>query len=326
MWRSMAKQALSRNVASLRRPSLLPNSSFLGSSQNTSSAEKILPFDLGPRLIPGESEMGICGNRGLSLQEEDRVSNSRNPGVFAHSSNRRSDFELKSSVKHGFSEMRSLRNGQFSSFGGCSRNLFEFSGLPNRVMGFASVAEAVSSTDAEDEVSVVEEMQSLLREISTDEQKRQRLERGTGNGKHFALRRRQVKVETEAWDQAAKEYQELLADMCEQKLAPNLPYMKLLFLGWFEPLRDCIAKEQELCDEGKCKAAYAPYFDHLPPEMMAVITMHKLMALLMTGGEHGSARVVQAALNVGEAIEHEVGGIVLLLVSVASMQTIQIYL
>ncbi|KAI9092084.1 hypothetical protein K1719_028019 [Acacia pycnantha] len=28
-------------------------------------------------------------------------------------------------------------------------------------------------------------------------------------------------METEAWERAAEEYQELLTDMCEQKLAPN---------------------------------------------------------------------------------------------------------
>ncbi|KAK9277423.1 hypothetical protein L1049_006966 [Liquidambar formosana] len=127
-----------------------------------------------------------------------------------------------------------------------------------------------------------------------------------GQGKYMMLRRRQVTMETEAWEDAAKEYEELLTDMCEQKLAPNLPYMKSLFLGWFEPLRDAIVAEQELCKQGKNRTAYAPYFDMLPADMMAVITMHKLMGLLMTGGGHGNARVVQAACQIGEAIEHEV--------------------
>nr|CAB3503932.1 unnamed protein product [Digitaria exilis] len=40
--------------------------------------------------------------------------------------------------------------------------------------------------------------------------------------------------------------------------------------------------------------------------MMAVITMHKLMGLLMTGSGDGSVRVIQAACQIGEAIEHEV--------------------
>ncbi|CAD5189963.1 unnamed protein product [Musa acuminata subsp. malaccensis] len=65
--------------------------------------------------------------------------------------------------------------------------------------------------------------------------------------KYYVLRQRQIKIETDAWEQAAKEYKELLTNMCERKLAPNLPYVKSLFLGWFEPLRDRIAMEQEQC-------------------------------------------------------------------------------
>jgi DNA-directed RNA polymerase len=124
--------------------------------------------------------------------------------------------------------------------------------------------------------------------------------------KYSALRRRQIKIETEAWEQAAREYRELLADMCQHKLAPNLPYVKSLFLGWFEPLRDRIVAEQELVGERGARASHAPYFNLLPADMMAVITMHKLMGLLMTGNGDGSVRVIQAACQIGEAIEHEV--------------------
>ncbi|KAK4367638.1 hypothetical protein RND71_011430 [Anisodus tanguticus] len=184
---------------------------------------------------------------------------------------------------------------------------------------YVSVAEAVvvSSTDAEEDttdVYVVGEVQELLTELKKEEKKqfafRQRKQRmltsGMGHRKYNSLKRRQVKVETEAWEQAAKEYRELLFDMCEHKLAPNLPYVKSLFLGWFEPLRDKIAEEQEFCSLGKSKAAYSKYFHLLPADMMAVITMHKLMGLLMTDGDHGTARVVQAALIIGDAIEQEV--------------------
>jgi DNA-directed RNA polymerase, mitochondrial len=131
-------------------------------------------------------------------------------------------------------------------------------------------------------------------------------EHGMKFHKYTALRRRQIRIETEAWEQAAKEYRELLADMCEQKLAPNLPYVKSLFLGWFEPLRDQIIMEQELVAERGSRAPHGPYFNMLPADMMAVITMHKLMGLLMTGNSDGSVRVIQAACQIGEAIEHEV--------------------
>ncbi|KAM4124329.1 hypothetical protein ACB094_01G222500 [Castanea mollissima] len=228
--------------------------------------------------------------------------------------------KLKYRPSYGFSEMGFRRKGEILSHeeftGGPS---FGFDGFvcPK---GYASVAEAeaeaeaASSTDVEEDVLVGEEVQELLQEMNKEEKRqveykrrrRRTMMRGMGQGKYQMLRRRQVRIETEAWEQAAKEYKELLMDMCEQKLAPNLPYMKSLFLGWFEPLRDAIDKEQDLCRKGKNKAAYAPYINQLPPDMMSVITMHKLMGLLMTGGEHGSARVVPAACAVGDAVEQEV--------------------
>lgn len=186
---------------------------------------------------------------------------------------------------------------------------------------YASVAEAVtvSSTDVEEDTSVdsAGEVQELLTEMKKEDKrqmsfrwrKHHRTVHGMGRKKYHTLKRRQVKIETEAWEQAANEYKELLNDMCKHKLAPNLPYMKSLFLGWFEPLCSKIAEEQELCRLGQSKAAYAKYFHQLPADMMSVITMHKLMGLLMTGGEHGSARVVQAACLIGDAVEQEVSEI-----------------
>ncbi|XP_057482545.1 DNA-directed RNA polymerase 1, mitochondrial-like [Actinidia eriantha] len=188
----------------------------------------------------------------------------------------------------------------------CSRNPFSISSYAR---GLGSVAEAIDSTEEEDSDEIqelIEEMNKVTKDESSVQQAKQpKLIGGMGPGKYHMLRRRQLKMETEAWQEAAKEYQELLADMCEQKLAPNLPYMKSLFLGWFEPLRDAIVAEQERCKTGRNVPAYGPYFGQLPADMMTVITMHKLMALLMTGGGSGSARVIQAASHIGEAVELE---------------------
>ncbi|CAK9168888.1 unnamed protein product [Ilex paraguariensis] len=125
-------------------------------------------------------------------------------------------------------------------------------------------------------------------------------------GKYYLLRRRQVKAETEAWEKMVEEYRELEREMCEKKLAPNLPYVKKLFLGWFEPLRVAIEKEQKTQRTKKHKAAFAPYIGSLPADKMAVIVMHKLMGLLMMGHENRCVRVVQAAVQIGVAIEQEV--------------------
>ncbi|KAF8378527.1 hypothetical protein HHK36_029870 [Tetracentron sinense] len=275
MWRHIAKQASSRKLTfSHESSSILPTCSFLGFSQYSFFHMETIHFQLKTRVNVGYSEMGFRRIGELSSRKDDL----------------------------GRPSLGSFRNPN-----GISR----FFNYPK---GYARLAEAISSTDAEEDVSGVDEIQGLLEEMSRKEkvefdlrQKKQpKLVGGMRKGKYQLLRRRQVKIETEAWQQAAKEYKELLADMCEKKLAPNLPYMKSLFLGWFEPLRDCIAAEQELCRQGKSRTAYAPFFDQLPAEMMSVITMHKLMGLLMMGGENGSAKVVQAACQIGEAIEQEV--------------------
>ncbi|GLT77095.1 hypothetical protein SLA2020_487120 [Shorea laevis] len=191
-----------------------------------------------------------------------------------------------------------------------SSKLLGVSGLFRLAKGYASTAEAAIST--EEDLSGSEEIHELMEEMSGAEKMQLDLKQpkkmiaGMGIGKYNMLRRRQTKIETEAWEQAAKEYQELLMDMCEQKLAPNLPYVKSLLLGWFEPLRDAIVAEQERCKD-ETHLSHAPFFNDLQADMMAVITMHKLMGLLMTSsGGTGGIMVVQAAIQIGEAIEHEV--------------------
>ncbi|CAI9098734.1 OLC1v1035430C3 [Oldenlandia corymbosa var. corymbosa] len=124
--------------------------------------------------------------------------------------------------------------------------------------------------------------------------------------KYNLLRKRQIEAETKAWQKMVEEYKELEREMCEKKLAPNLPYMKKLFLGWFEPLKNAIEKEQK-AKVTKKKSAFAPYIDCLPADKMAVIVMHRIMGLLMMGEKDDRCvRVVEAAAQIGIAIEQEV--------------------
>ncbi|KAB5544703.1 hypothetical protein DKX38_012815 [Salix brachista] len=197
------------------------------------------------------------------------------------------------------------------SFGDLT-NPFDLSPFFFKGYATAAAANVISSTD-ESDLSGSDDFQGLMEQVNNHFQKMEsqfkpqekKMVAGMGIGKYAILKRRQIKMETEAWEQAAQEYQEMLEDMCEQKLAPNLPYVKSLFLGWFEPLRDAIVAEQELCKRN-LRVSHRAHFSDLPADMMAVITMHKLMGLLMTGnGGSASIRVVQAASVVGEAIEHE---------------------
>jgi DNA-directed RNA polymerase len=93
---------------------------------------------------------------------------------------------------------------------------------------YASVAmEAVESSDEEVEVHAVGDLLGTA-ELKVDPKMKKKRQK---------LYRRQVKVETEAWQQAAAEYREVIVDMCRKNLAPNLPFAQALLLGWFEPLR-----------------------------------------------------------------------------------------
>ncbi|CDY07360.1 BnaA07g24390D [Brassica napus] len=163
--------------------------------------------------------------------------------------------------------------------------------LHGQRFAFATATQAIE----DDSSSGSEEVNELMTETGTGAQK-----------KYHSLKQRQVRLETEEWERAARECREIIEDMCEQKLAPNLPYVKSLFLGWFEPLRDAIRADLDAFKVKRGKIPYAPYMELLPADMMAVITMHKMMALLMTNAEGvGVVRVVNAVTNVGEAIEQE---------------------
>ncbi|XP_074288521.1 DNA-directed RNA polymerase 3, chloroplastic-like [Silene latifolia] len=102
-----------------------------------------------------------------------------------------------------------------------------------------------------------------------------------------------------------EEYREFVREMREKKLAPNLPQVKALFLGWFEPLKKAIGnKKQKLQMSRKQKAIYGFYVDMLLADKMAVIVMHKIMALMAVGNETGCVTLVQAVFQIGSAIEH----------------------
>uniref|UniRef100_A0A7N0T8Q2 DNA-directed RNA polymerase n=1 Tax=Kalanchoe fedtschenkoi TaxID=63787 RepID=A0A7N0T8Q2_KALFE len=219
-----------------------------------------------------------------------------------------SAYELTSSNLSSLVRIGQFRQNNDGSFGGL------FTGVIRLVLPFskghataAETAEVASSTDVDEDAEQIKASPTHNRRKLPWLGERLHVGRGMTSAKYKALKRRQVKIETEAWERAAKEYQELLKDMCERKLAPNLPYMKSLFLGWFQPFRDAILTDQEseLLASNKATASYAQYFNQLPADMMAVLTMHKLVGLLMTGTDGGRVRVVKAACSIGEAVEHE---------------------
>lgn len=128
--------------------------------------------------------------------------------------------------------------------------------------------------------------------------------------KNQLLKSRQLKIETRAWQRAIEDYRKQLTEMCKNQLAPNLPLMKSLFLSWFEPLVNAISAEQERYRSDRkaltCIRTYGPYLDLLPADKLAVITMHKTVAKLLTDEANGSLKVIIPIMSIGEAVEEEV--------------------
>ncbi|BBN04117.1 DNA-directed RNA polymerase, mitochondrial [Marchantia polymorpha subsp. ruderalis] len=129
--------------------------------------------------------------------------------------------------------------------------------------------------------------------------------------RYSKLHERQMDVESKAWEAAAAEYRELMLEMCKKNLAPNLPFVQSLVLGWFEPLKNAIEAEQKAVENlefREHRAGYGPFLCQLPADMLAVITMHKIMGMLMSDLSNGGCvKVVSAAAQIGEAVEQEVG-------------------
>lgn len=101
---------------------------------------------------------------------------------------------------------------------------------------FASAAEAVIEED-ESDLEPATEMRAPTVSSSPKKDLSRRRELRKERKKQNELYMRQYKIETEAWQQAAAEYKELMAEMCRKSLAPSLPFTRSLLLGWFEPLR-----------------------------------------------------------------------------------------
>lgn len=92
-------------------------------------------------------------------------------------------------------------------------NLNLFQPLPRSFSRVTEAAEAASSTDAyEVEEMMQERLQKLNKAEAVDSKINRKLQRSParmGKWKYHALQRRQMKIETEAWEQAAKEYKVL---------------------------------------------------------------------------------------------------------------------
>ncbi|KAG6557207.1 hypothetical protein Mapa_001134 [Marchantia paleacea] len=171
------------------------------------------------------------------------------------------------------------------------------------VKNFASAAALEQEQDDYDEQEQPKEQYPNAGSVSIKSKK--------DKERYSKVHERQMEAESKAWEAAAAEYRELMLEMCKKNLAPNLPFVQSLVLGWFEPLKNAIEAEQKAVENlefREHRAGYGPFLCQLPADMLAVITMHKIMGMLMSDLSNGGCvKVVSAAAQIGEAVEQEVG-------------------
>lgn len=101
----------------------------------------------------------------------------------------------------------------------------------------------------------------------------------------------------------------LLLSFCPSKPCLGTQVASQILFCRFGCFRDGIIEEQKAYqrrEQREDRSMYGPYLAQLPADMLAVITMHRLMGLLMSDMDNGSVKVVHAAIQIGEAVEQEV--------------------
>jgi hypothetical protein len=123
----------------------------------------------------------------------------------------------------------------------------------------------------------------------------------------LSARARQYDLETSVLEETVKEYSLTMKSLMELGQGASLTLPKRLMVQWFGPLCEAIDREQAAIwdrEQGYDRQQYGPFLILLPPEKLAVITMHEVLSLLLHMG--GSARLSMLATRVGEAVQAEV--------------------
>lgn len=121
------------------------------------------------------------------------------------------------------------------------------------------------------------------------------------------LYRRQVESEEESLEKASADYATMVDELMKLGKGAELKPVQALLASWYEPLCDVIVKERNLALAG-AKAEdikiYGPLLLLLPPEQLAVLTMHHVLGHCLKHGDPG-AKYSSLVTALGEAIQVE---------------------
>jgi DNA-directed RNA polymerase len=118
---------------------------------------------------------------------------------------------------------------------------------------------------------------------------------------------KQYDMEVNQVEKNVKEYIETMQDVMKVNRGSTLPPSHKLLVEWFTPVSKAIDLEQAACikgEPGQDRLTYGPYLTLLPPEKLAIITMHEVLSFLLLNG--GYARISVIANNIGIAVNQEV--------------------
>jgi hypothetical protein len=125
---------------------------------------------------------------------------------------------------------------------------------------------------------------------------------------HFQRRpllRRQLQIETDTYTNAVKMYRELLPKLNAFGLGAQIPVSKRQLVEWFAPLAAAVAAEQAAC-RGDRKHAHGPdyrdFLCQLPPDKLAVITIHETLALMLAATATPPSSQAAAAVSLASGL------------------------
>ena len=121
------------------------------------------------------------------------------------------------------------------------------------------------------------------------------------------LYRRQIETEEECLEKASADYAAMVDELMALGKGAELKPVQALVASWYEPLVDVIVEERNNALSGAKSPdlkIYGPLLLLLPPEQLAVLTMHHVLGHCLKHGEPG-AKYSSLVTALGEAIQVE---------------------
>ena len=124
-----------------------------------------------------------------------------------------------------------------------------------------------------------------------------------------SIRQTQTLLEADGYEAAVREYNDLIQSAQNRNDPSSLAPVQAEFLRWFIPLATSLETEQTAIltnTTSKDRSNYGPLLLLLPPQKLAVITMHTTVNAVISNGNEG-ATFTNVITAIGNAVRAELG-------------------